>query len=249
MKSDIRILDGLSVELVQDAESLQTHIAQYLDVDVDILRVRSPELLELARRKATRHVEIWGTIPPSDRILMLGEVDKNTLNKHYCKQAEAIAAHKPDAILLESFVELEEAIIAYQAVRKQYDGPVGVSMVFGSGPDFTATVMEVECDVFAKQLAKLGADFLGCQDGLGIDEMSLVVREMRSVTDLPLLACPMAGQRELVDDKIVYRETPENFASKISALIHAGATLIGGGAGVESEHISKVSEELRKLGQ
>ncbi len=91
--------------------------------------------------------------------------------------------------------------------------------------------------------ATIEAGYLvGCDGGIAIDEMVLIVRLFREHTDLPILACPEAAQRELDGDKIVRKETPGEFAAKIGSLVTAGANVIGGAAGVGPDHIKMAVE-------
>jgi len=69
---------------------------------------------------------------------------------------------------------------------------------------------------------------------------------MRKATDLPLWMKANAGLPELVDGMAVYRQTPEQFATKIVELIQAGANFVGGCCGTTPEFIAAVRKVLAK---
>jgi len=124
---------------------------------------------------------------------------------------------------------------------------IGVALVFGSGPDATDTIMGQTCEESTKLLTQEGADLVGCYGELDIDSMVLAVRLIRENTDLPILAFPRAGQRELDGGQIVYREEPLEFASKLDSLITAGANVIGGAEGLGPEYIKAAADKLRHV--
>ncbi len=74
-----------------------------------------------------------------------------------------------------------------------------------------------------------------------------VTQIMRQATSLPIWCKPNAGLPELIDGNIVYRETPEQMASKLPLLVEAGATIVGGCCGTTPVHIQAFIIERNKL--
>ena len=72
-----------------------------------------------------------------------------------------------------------------------------------------------------------------------------LIRQMRVVTDAPLIAQPNAGQPEVVDGQTLYRQTMREMAGHVGALREAGADIIGGCCGTTPEYIREVSRRIR----
>jgi len=60
-----------------------------------------------------------------------------------------------------------------------------------------------------------------------------------------VFAEPNAGKPELVDDKAVYKVSPEDFAAAAEKIHSAGVTIIGGCCGTSPAHIEAVSRKLK----
>jgi len=64
---------------------------------------------------------------------------------------------------------------------------------------------------------------------------------LRGATDKPLWVKPNAGMPELEDGKTVWKQTPDEFADHIPALLDAGANIIGGCCGSGPEHVRRLA--------
>ena len=218
----------------------------FVKAGVHILRAATGEGIKLCRDISPATGQVWGVVGPSDKLLSLQEISSADLLEDTKQRVNLLAAAAPDAILLESITDLAEAVLAIEAAKEATRLKIAVSMVFGSGADGTETIMGQPCEEVTAQLAGAGADMIGCSCGMPIDDMLLVVRLIREQTDLPIVACPDAGQRELEGSEIVYRETPEDFGSKVPSLVRAGANVIGGCCGVGYEHLKCAVDVLRR---
>ena len=59
----------------------------------------------------------------------------------------------------------------------------------------------------------------------------------KSVTDLPVMVQPNAGQPKLVNMKVVYDETPEQMVRGVAPLLEAGVNILGACCGSTPDHI------------
>jgi methionine synthase I (cobalamin-dependent) len=73
-----------------------------------------------------------------------------------------------------------------------------------------------------------------------------ICRRMRTVTDRPLWIKANAGIPAMVDGQVVYRTSPEQFASYAPALIAAGAQFVGGCCGTSPAFIAALCKEIRR---
>ncbi len=69
-----------------------------------------------------------------------------------------------------------------------------------------------------------------------------IVREIRPLTSLPVVAQANAGIPEWDEGRSVYKETPEIIAAKAQQIIDAGVNIIGGCCGTGPAHIRKIRE-------
>ena len=170
-----------------------------------------------------------------------GEIARSRVEQAFREQAKALVAGGVDAIIIETQTSLEELEIAMAAARE-----AGAPVVIGSlaydqmaDEDEVRTMMGVSPEMAAEFMAARWADILALNCGTGID-MAIaadVVRRYRSVSGLPVMAQPNAGQPELLDFQVIYRETPEQMAAALPDLLSAGAAIVGGCCGSTPAHI------------
>jgi 5-methyltetrahydrofolate--homocysteine methyltransferase len=198
----------------------------------------------ISRKAAGTRAHVFGSIGPSGKILMVGEVNEGELYAAFTAQAVALAEGGADAIVCETMTELEEAMAALRAVKENTPLPVAVSLTYDSGPDRTTTMMGVTPQQAAHDLTKAGADIIGCNCGAGIDAYITVVELLRQSTDRPIWAKPNAGLPELENGMVVYKESPEVFAGKVPQLIQAGANIVGGCCGTSPDFIRAIRRAI-----
>ncbi len=204
---------------------------------------------ELAREAiGGRDALVAGSIGPSGKILAVREATEEELTEVFSEQAVALREGGADVLVLETFSELAEVLIALQAVKAATGLPVIASLSFDSGPQRTRTMMGAEASACAKALAAAGADAVGCNCGSGIGTILPAVVALRAATDLPLWVKPNAGLPELEDGRPVYRQSPDEFAASLPPLIEAGANLLGGCCGTGPEHIRKIAATVARVG-
>ncbi len=214
----------------------------FLKAGSKILRAWSAEGIKLCKEIVPPTGFVCGVVGPSAKILVMQEITADDLLEECKRRIGRIIEAEPDAILIQSITDVEEAVLCLKAARGECKLKVGVSMTYGSGVEQAETVMGQGCEEVTRRLAGEGADLVGCNCGMAVDESVLIVRLMRQVTQLPIAVFPDAGQRELHDDRIVYVETPQDFASKAPSLVAAGANIIGGCCGVTPDHIACLAD-------
>ncbi len=190
---------------------------------------------------------VFGSIGPTGKIVMLGEVDENGLHAAFTEQAVALAEGGVDAIVIESMTELEEITVAVRAVKQSTTLPVAASMSFDSGSDSTSTTLGVTPPDAAKALTEAGADIIGCNCGAGVESAVFVVHMLRAETDVPIWAKPGAGIPEIVEGRAVYNQRPDEFAGYVPALIGSGANIVGGCCGTDPDFIRAVRRIVEKV--
>lgn len=196
----------------------------------------------ISRDASAGKARVFGSIGPSGKLLMRHEVSESELTEAFAAQAAGLAAGGVDAILLETFFDLNEIRLALRAVRRATGLPAIASMTFDSGADRTQTMMGVTPERAAQTLTEAGAAAVGCNCGAGVDGYVRVVELMRQHTNLPIWAKPNAGLPEVRGEGIVYGETPAGFAAGVTRLICAGAQIVGGCCGTTPEFIRAIAQ-------
>ncbi len=147
---------------------------------------------------------------------------------------------------------VDEAVVAVEAVK--YSGsvlPVLASMSFDKRGDDFRTMMGVDVKTAVSSLVAAGADAVGFNCGTTtldeyVDLAKRYVAAAKAVNPkVFVFAEPNAGKPELLDDKAIYKVTPDEFADAAQKIYAAGITIIGGCCGTSPAHIEAVSKKLR----
>lgn len=144
-----------------------------------------------------------------------------------------------DAVFFETFSDLNELRAGVLAAREMTKLPVFASMTFEQSG---RTFLGVRAECAAMSLAALGVDAVGINCSLGPKEAAPILREMRRVTDLPLILKPNAGLPDPATGQ--YHTTPEEFAAECAKLADIGAAYIGGCCGTDPEFIAALKSAL-----
>ena len=208
--------------------------------------------VEVARKAAGGRACVGASLGPSGKLLKpYGDADPEEVYAGYELQARAVIGAGADAILMETMIDLAEAVLAVKAAKAASPAiPVTATMTFDRTPRGFFTIMGVSVEKACAGLAEAGADVIGSNCGNGIEAMVEIAREMRGLSRLPLLIQPNAGLPQSgPGGTLSYPETPAFMAGRVGALLEAGVSIIGGCCGTTPEHIrafrGAVGEHLR----
>ena len=189
--------------------------------------------------------KVFGSIGPSGKMLLTGDITEEQLRQTFAEQTKALADGGVDGIIIETMSDLQEATIALRAAQET-DLTVIVSMVFDSGKEKDRTMMGTTIEEAVSELEKAGADGIGANCGSGIESYIPVARRLRAATQLPVWIKPNAGLPEIIDGKIHYNISPETFAGHAQTIINEGANFIGGCCGTDPDFIRAIAA-LRRV--
>jgi len=205
----------------------------------------------LARAAAPRGGYVAGSIGPTSRLPAEYEPLGDTTDEEYVatfrEQAEALAEGGVDLFAVETMMFPQEAVAAIRACKAAADLPVMATMFFQYEDlhDRDRTMWGESPAEVAKNLLAAGADLVGMNCGRGPDRAIAIIREMRVVTDAPLVAYPNAGLPVTTGDQVTYELGPEAMVKDYPALLDAGATVVGACCGSTPEHIRLIAEVVR----
>ncbi len=199
--------------------------------------------VEISKRAAAGRAKVFASIGPSGKLLLTGDVTEEELDAAFREQAEALAAAGADGLVIETMSDLAEAKIALAAAKAT--GLLTVAcMVYDSGKNKDRTMMGVTPEQAAAELDEAGADVIGANCGNGIAGYVPVCERLRAATRRPVWIKPNAGLPEMQGGTVIYRTTPEEFASYVPRLAAAGASYIGGCCGTSPEFIRAAARAL-----
>jgi len=203
---------------------------------------------QIARRAAGEEKYVLGDIGPSgDFLEPLGPLKADGLKDAFAQQAKALSAGGVDGFIIETMTALDEVTIAIEAVKSISDLPVFVSLAYDPAGETFRTMMGIGPADAADKLLPLGIDAIGFNCGsLGMEQYVSLAQIYVSETkgEVAILAEPNAGKPELVDDQVIYKVNPEDFAVAAEKIHSAGVNIIGGCCGTGPAHIVAVAAKL-----
>jgi len=205
----------------------------------------------LARAAAPPSGYIAGSIGPTSRLPVDYALDEGVTDDEYVEtfreQAEALAAGGVDLFAVETMMFPQECTAAIRACKAVADLPVMATMFFQYEEihDRDRTMWGESPAEVAKNLLAAGADVIGMNCGRGPDRAIVIIREMRQVTDAPLVAYPNAGLPITTGDAVTYELGPDEMAREYPALLDAGCNIVGACCGSNPEHIRRIAELVR----
>ncbi len=200
---------------------------------------------EISKQAAGDRALVFGSIGPSNKLLISGEVTEDELRQAFIEQAQGLAAGGVDGIVIETMSDLAEATIALAAVRTT-GLPAVVCMTFDTGKNKDRTMMGVTPAQAAEELSVAGADVVGANCGAGVDTAAPICAALAEGTDRPVWIKANAGLPELVDREVLYRMEPAEFVGHVEAVIAAGADFVGGCCGTTPEFIAALARALSR---
>ena len=204
------------------------------------------KLVALSKEAADDTAWVAGDLTMTGQQLApIGSLDFEELIDVYKEQIISLAAAGVDLLIVETMMSLQEARAALIAAKEVCELPVMVTLtfeadgktLFGTDP---VTAMVV--------LQSLGADAVGVNCSTGPQEMAEVVRAMKEVAQVPVIAKPNAGIPSLgADGKTIYDMKPEPFGEQMKVLAASGATIMGGCCGTTPSHIEMLVKDTKEL--
>lgn len=197
--------------------------------------------VRIAREAAGEQVYVAGAVGS-----ILGgkrlNVTDGELARYYEQQMSVLLTEGTDALLLETFYELEEMRLALRLARKLTERPVicqfGVDQL---GRTLDGYTIEEAFHILNQE----GADVLGFNCHSGPNGIMSVMSRLDGPLTFPLSVFPNAGLADYVDGEYIYGASPDYFGDCAVSFADLGARLIGGCCGTTPEHIAATARALR----
>jgi 5-methyltetrahydrofolate--homocysteine methyltransferase len=217
-----------------------------LEAQTQVLNRRAAEI---SKQAAADRALVMGSIGPTGKMVMMGEVSPQEVFKGFIEQTMGLADGGVDGIVIETMTDPEEARIAIEAVKKASELDVACTFTFTKNQDGVyRTMMGTDMEAYLEMARLAGADIIGANCGNGTAGMIEIVRVIRTLDpDIPVLVHANAGLPIYQDGKTVFPESASEMASQMGELVAAGANIVGGCCGTTPEHIKQIVKLLGNL--
>ena len=214
-------------------------------LDGEIRRINR-ELVALSREAVGGRAYVAGDITMTgEQLAPIGTLDFEELISVYKEQIGYLVEAGADLLVVETMMSLQETRAALIAAKEVCELPVMATMTFETDG---RTLYGTDAVTAAVVLESLGADAVGTNCSTGPDRMTEIVRQIASVTSVPVIAKPNAGLPSLNQEgRTVYDMGAEEFGEGMKALVEAGAAIVGGCCGTTPEHIRRAVEAVRDM--
>lgn len=164
----------------------------------------------------------------------------------FVEQIQGLVEGGVDVLMMETFMNLHELKLAYEAARsvaKNIPVITQVTLKYQGEEGFKGIQPASACE----QMCSWGADVVGvncCNGPVGVLE---AIKLMHPVATKPLSAFPNAGLPQVKQNRLLYLATPEYMAEFARRLAQAGALLIGGCCGTTPPMIKEMKRYLQTI--
>jgi methionine synthase / methylenetetrahydrofolate reductase(NADPH) len=206
---------------------------------------RGVKIAREARESAAREVLIAGSIGPLGRGVQARHPSPDEIRGVFHEQAQALEERGVDLFCLETFSDLDELLLAIDAVRSFSQLPIIAQLTYS---EEGTTHGDVRPGDAAARLKVKNVQVVGANCTLGPQSLLPILQELTAVDGLKVSGMPNAGFPRREGDRIVYpKSSPEYFALFAREAAEAGVRILGGCCGTTPDHIRAMAEAVRLL--
>ena len=204
------------------------------------------ELVAMSKEAADGKALVAGDLTMTgEQLAPMGQMQFETLIDIYKEQITYLVEGGVDLLVIETMMSLQEARAALIAAKETCELPVMVTLTFESDG---RTLFGTDAKTAAVVLSSLGADAIGANCSTGPDQMIGIIRDIASVTSIPIIAKPNAGMPSLDSNgNTVYDMSDVTFAKEMVGIQEAGAGILGGCCGTTPEHIRALKNKFSNV--
>jgi homocysteine S-methyltransferase len=201
----------------------------------------------IARAAAKDQALVAGAIGPLGvKLPPYGQFDPAAAGEAFGRQATALAQAGVDFFLLETFTNIDELILAINAVHAvAEDLPIVAQCTVNENHETLYGDLLEDAIRRLSQISYVTAVGLNCS--IGPAGMLHALEKIRPITDKPISLMPNAGLPREVEGRRLYMSTPEYMAEYAKRFFEKGARIIGGCCGTTPEHIAEIIKAVRPL--
>jgi len=199
--------------------------------------------VKIAKRAATKNTFILGTVGGFHGIKQ-DDISLSTIQYHTENQIDTLIEEGVDALLFETYYDLDELKRIVTWTKRNYDIPV-VAQLTASNTTYLVDGTEIN-DALA-QLVTCGADVVGLNCHHGPHHMEKSFSHI-ALPDNAYLSCyPNASLLDIENSEFKYSDNAQYFGAVAEKLIEQGVRLIGGCCGTTPQHIHYIKSSVSHL--
>jgi homocysteine S-methyltransferase len=199
----------------------------------------------LAKQVAGEKVLVAGAMGPLARdIALYNQLSKQQAAAAFQRQAKTLAEAGADFIILETFSNTDEMLLAIEAVRSVTPLEIVAQMTTNEQNE---TPYGEKIDHAIARISAEPVTAVGLNCSVGPSAMLNALELIRGVTDKPISVQPNAGLPRQVEDRLLYMSTPEYMAEFAKRFYEKGARIIGGCCGTTPDHIREIVRAVRSI--
>jgi homocysteine S-methyltransferase len=160
------------------------------------------------------------------------------------EQALALLHERPDGIILETFLDVDELLLAVEVVRSLTNLPIFAQLALLEAGQ---TRDGYSVSTAFQELKQAGADIVGLNCRLGPAEILSTLENCQVPIDTPISIFPNAGRLGYDDGEYMYKSSPEYFAESALRFREQGVRIIGGCCGTTPAHIKAIAGAITGL--
>jgi len=198
-----------------------------------------------AREAAAREVLIAGSIGPLGSARQVTPLPAADVRSIFHEQAAALEERGVDLFLLETFGDLDELLLAIDAIRSFSSLPVIAEMTFS---EENRTLGGLRPPDVWEKLREKNVQAIGANCTVGPQLLLTTIEQWAPLGGLPLSAMPNVGFPKRMGDRITYpKSSPEYFALFARDATALGVRVLGGCCGTTPDHIRAMAEAVAGL--
>jgi len=186
---------------------------------------------------------VAGDIGPTGKFLRpQGAYSEAEFEDGFAIQADGLAEGGADFILIETMFDLRETLCAVRGARRGAPGlPVWATLTFNRTRRGFFTLMGDGLEKCSRALEAEGLPAFGANCTLSSGDMADLIAAWKPLTSTPLIAQANAGKPEILDSRVVYSQSEDDYLKEIPRLIKNGARVIGGCCGTTPAFIRRMA--------
>lgn len=202
--------------------------------------------VEIARECASGDVLVAGAMGPLGRqITEHGGLTCEQAAAAFVRQAKSLADAGVDFLIMETFSQTEELLLAARAASEVTRLPI-VAQLTVNDQNETLYGERIERAV-ARVAALAGVTVVGLNCSVGPSDMLGSLELIVDVAGKPISVQPNAGLPRQVEGRMLYMCTPEYMAEYAKRFFEKGAKMIGGCCGTTPEHIREMCRAVHSI--
>jgi homocysteine S-methyltransferase len=200
----------------------------------------------VARAAAGQTVLVAGAIGPLGcELTEYGPITREQAGQVFRQQASALVEAGVDFLILETFSNTDELLVALEAIGTLADVAIVAQMTVN---DRNETVYGERVDQALGRVAQHeAATAVGLNCAVGPSGMLSSLELVRGITHKPISVQPNAGMPRSVEGRQLYMCTPEYMAEYAKRFYEKGARIIGGCCGTTPDHIREIARAVRSV--